>query len=102
MSDEPEAAAAVPTSGIASAAGTASQVIEGIERFLPFITTIIGAIPQTAVAAPFLAGAGPLLSVLDNAAKEIAANNPGAAGEVILTELTNHLTKGAPNSPALS
>ena len=106
MADEtPEAAAAVPASSginLAAIATEVSTIDEAAMKFLPFVTTIVGAIPQTAVAAPFLAVAGPLLQALDNAAKEVAAGNPGAAAQDIFQQLINHLTKGAPNSPALS
>lgn len=79
-----------------------STVDEAVMKALPFISGIIGFIPGGAVAVPFLPLVGELLSALDNAAKDVAAGNAGNAVEDILTEIKNHLTKGAPNSPTLS
>jgi hypothetical protein len=90
------------TIDLTSIAQEVSTVDEAVMKALPIITTITGIIPGAQVATPFLAMAGPLLQAIDNAAKDIADSKPGAAWQDILQELTNHVTKGQPNSPILS
>lgn len=104
MTDEPESAAAAPATGISftTIASEVATVDEAVMKVLPFVTTLTGFIPGAQVATPFLAAAGPLLLVLDNAAKAIAAGNPNAAWQDVLQELTKHLTPGQPNSTALA
>jgi hypothetical protein len=89
------------TPDLAAIAKEVSTVDEAIMRVLPFIAPLLGFIPGAAVAEPFLPLVGDLLTALDNAAKAVAAGNPGAAATDILQELINHLTPGQPNSPAL-
>lgn len=86
--------------------GVAAQVAsvdEAVMQFLPFLSTILGFIPQTApLAAPITAGVGALLKTIDDGAKTIASSKPGASAADIIGELVNHNTPGQPNSPALS
>jgi hypothetical protein len=85
-------------------AGTVSTVDEEIMRLLPTIATVVDFIPGGQIAGGILGN--PLfmevLQKLDNAAKLVAAGNPGAGAGVILGEVMNHLTPGQPNSPILS
>jgi hypothetical protein len=82
--------------GIATEVAT---VDEAIMKFLPEISLLLGFIPGAGVAVPFLPE---VLTALDNAAKAVATGNPGAAIGSIFSEIANHLTPGAPNSPTLS
>lgn len=86
----------------ASIATQVSSIDEALMNVLPFITPMLGFIPGAAVATPFLPLVGDLLGAVDNAAKAVAAGNPGAAAVDILQEVINHLTPGKPNSPILS
>lgn len=90
------------TESITQIAGQVSQVDEAILKALPFVSTFIGFIPGAAVAVPFLPLVTEVLTALDNAAKAVAAGNTGAGVQVVLQEIMNHLTPGAPNAAALA
>ena len=79
-----------------------STVDEAIMKVLPFVTTMLGFVPGAAVAAPFLPLVSGFLAALDNAAKAVAAGNPGAAATDILQEVISHLTPGMANSTSLA
>ena len=86
----------------ASIAGTVSSVDEAIQKFMPFVSILVGAIPGAQVAAPFIPLVGELLTVVDNAAKAVAGGNTNAAIQDVIQEVMNHLTPGQPNAPALA
>jgi hypothetical protein len=90
------------TPDIPGIATEVSTIDEAILRFMPEISMLIGIIPGANVATPFMPLVTELLTVLDNAAKHVAAGNTGSAVEDVLAEIKNHLTPGAPNSPILS
>ena len=85
-----------------SVATEVETIDEAIMKAFPFISGMIGFIPGGAVAVPFMPLVGELLQAIDNAAKDVAAGNTGAAAQDILSEVMNHMTKGKPNSPILS
>ena len=78
------------------------KVDEAIMKALPFVSGMVGFIPGGAAAVPFMPLIAELLQVVDNAAKEVASGNSGAAAQDVLREIMNHLTPGKPLSPALS
>ncbi len=84
---------------ITGIAGEVSTVDEMIMKFMPFISIGLGLIPGGSIAAPLVSE---ILTVVDEAAKAVAAGNSGAAFSVVLSEVMNHLTPGKPNSPILS
>jgi hypothetical protein len=90
------------TDDVTAIAAQVSTVDEAIMKVLPFVTTMLGFVPGAAVAVPFLPLVSGFLAALDNAAKAVAAGNPGAAATDILQEVISHLTPGAANSPALA
>jgi len=81
---------------------TVASVDEKIMQALPVIAGLVGFIPGASAAVVFEPVVMEILQVVDAAAKNIAANNPGAAFQDIFDELKNHLTKGQPDSPALA
>jgi hypothetical protein len=86
----------------ASIATEVSTVDELVMQFLPYIGTILGVIPGAQIGVPIVGGIGLALKALDDAAKAVAAGDPGLAAEGIITTIVNHLTPGKPNSPILS
>lgn len=87
------------TNTVAGIAAEVSTVDEMIMKFMPFISMGLGLAPGGSIAAPLISE---FLTVVDDAAKAVAAGNSGAAFQVILSEVENHLTPGKPNSPILS
>jgi hypothetical protein len=87
---------------VASIASEVSTVDEAVMRFLPEISLLLGIIPGAQVAVPFMPLVGGALGAIDNAAKLVAAGNPGAAAETVLQMVMDHLTPGKPNSPILA
>jgi hypothetical protein len=86
-------------------AGIAAEVVtvdERIMKLLPTIAMFAGFIPGGAVVSGFEPLILEVLMAVDEAAKAVAAGNPGAAFSVVLDEIKNHLTPGKPNSPILS
>ena len=90
------------TETVADIAAKVATVDETVMQFLPYIGTILGFIPGAQVGVPIVGGVGLVLKAVDDAAKLVAAGNPGAAVEDIFSEIVNHLTPGQPNSPILS
>jgi hypothetical protein len=90
------------TIDVTQVANTVSTVDEAVLKALPFISTIIGFVPGAQVALPFMPLVGAGLTALDEAAKAVAAGNPGMAFQDIMKVVTDHLTHGKPNSPILS
>jgi hypothetical protein len=90
------------TTDMKSVATTVSTVDEAVMTALPFISGILGFIPGAQVAVPFMPLVSEGLMALDNAAKAVAAGNPGAAIQDVMKEVMDHLTPGKPNSPILS
>lgn len=89
----------VNITGVATEVAT---VDEAVMKALPFVSGLIGFIPGAQVAVPLMPLIGELLTVVDNAAKAVAAGNSGAAAQDVLQEIMNHLSPGQPNSPILS
>ena len=87
---------------VTGVASEVSAIDEELMKILPFITPLLGFVPGAAVLTPFEPLVLDLLTAVDNAAKEIAAGNPGAAATDVLQILINHLTKGQPNAPELA
>jgi len=74
---------------------------EAILKFMPYLGSILGIIPGAQAGVPVVAGITALLKAIDDAAKAVSANT-SADPNGIVGEIVNHLTPGAPNSPALS
>lgn len=87
---------------LVSVAKEVSTVDEAVMKVLPFVSGLIGFVPGGAAAVPFLPLISEFLTVVDNAAKAVAAGNSGAAVQDVLKEVMDHLTPGAANSPILS
>ena len=88
-----------------SIAQIASEVATVDEVFLkaaPFLSAVMGFIPGAQVAVPLMPLFIGVLTALDNAARDVAAGNTDGAFKDIFTQIQNHLTAGAPNSPILS
>ena len=90
------------TIDVTAIATTVSSIDEKFISVLPVIAGLAGFIPGAAAVPLIEPIALEILQVVDAAAKNIAANNPGAAFQDIFDELRNHLTKGQPDSPALA
>lgn len=88
---------------VAGTAATAEKVVEEIAKVEPTIATISGMfIPG---AAPVVATVQPLIALalpfVERALQDISAKNNGDALSAF-AELLSHLSKGMPNSPALT
>jgi len=87
---------------VAQIAGTVATVDEAVLKAMPIISTMIMFIPGAQAAAPFMPLVTGLLTAVDTAAKDLAANNPDMAFQDIINAIKNHLSGAAPNSPTLS
>jgi hypothetical protein len=88
---------------VASAAGTAEKVIEGVMKVEPIIVGatgmfVPGAAPIIAMVQPWVITAVPFI---ERALKAIEAGNGGDSFSAFV-ELLQHVSKGLPNSPILS
>jgi hypothetical protein len=90
------------TIDVTQVANQVSSVDEVVMKLLPEISLILGFIPGAQIAVPFMPLVGAGLTALDEAAKAVAAGNPGMAFQDIMNVVVNHLTPGKPNSPILS
>ena len=75
---------------------------EAILKFMPYLGSILGIIPGAQAGVPVVAGITALMKAIDNAAKAVSQADPSTGVGDIVTTIVNHLTPGAPNSPALS
>lgn len=88
---------------IKTVAATAEQVVESVMKVEPTVATMAGmfvpgAAPIVAMVQPWILG---LIPYLERALNDVAAGNGGdlmGAG----IEVLQHISKGHPNSPALS
>ena len=87
------------TDGIA----TAEKVVETVSKIEPTVATVVGMFVPGA--APILALVQPwapvALNFLEKALQDIASNNTTDLGGAFV-ELLQHISKGGPNSPALT
>jgi hypothetical protein len=83
-------------------AGEVSTGLEDAMKVLPFLGTLIGFIPGAQVAPEVAALVTTLLGQVDAGLKTVSEAKPGTRPQDILTEVINHNTPGAPNSPWLS
>lgn len=94
------------TDNVQNAAHVVEQVDEALMKALPFITFSLGLVPVPGVGVAATLLKNPLmmevLQKVDEAAKAVEAGKPGAGINVLLDEINDHLTPGAPNSPALN
>ena len=84
-------------------AGEAEKAVEAVMKVEPMIATgvgmfVPGAAPILAMVQPFIVLAAPYL---ERALTDIAANNGGDALTALI-ELVQHVSKGQPNSAALT
>ena len=90
------------TTSVAGVAGQVATIDEAILKVMPIVSTMIAFIPGAQVAVPFMPLLIGILTAVDTAAKDLAANNPDMAVQDIFKTIQNHLTSLAPNSPTLS
>jgi hypothetical protein len=79
-----------------------STVDEVLAKLLPFVSTAAGFVPGNPIPQAVWMIVGKALLAVDNAAKAVAAGNPNAAIDVVVSEVKDHLTPNMPNSPILS
>ena len=92
----------IMTVDVAGIATEVATIDEKVMAYLPEIAMLAGFIPGAAPVVAFEPLVLELLAAIDTAAKDVAASNPGAAFQDIVTAITNHLAKGKPLSPALT
>lgn len=88
---------------IGAAASTAEQVVENVMKVEPTIATMTGmfvpgAAPIVAAVQPWIVFAAPYL---ERALNDVAASNGGDIMSGVI-EVLQHISKGQPNSAALS
>lgn len=88
---------------IASAANAAEQAVEHVMKVEPTIATMAGmfvpgAAPIAAMVQPWIVFAAPYL---ERALKDVASSNGGDVMNAVI-EVLQHVTKGQPNSAALT
>lgn len=92
-------AAVNPTSG---ALVTAATVLEDIHAVAPEVEMFLPLIPGVGAQALLIAKLADGLDVLVANALATIASNSGVSPLEAVSEFVNHITPGAPNSPALS
>lgn len=88
---------------IGNAASTAEQVVENVMKVEPTVASMAGmfvpgAAPIVAMVQPWIVFAAPYL---ERALNDVAAGNGGDVMSGVI-EVLQHISKGQPNSPALS